>query len=74
MHIAYREGEPDANAALRPAQSAEDYELLRMISLKDKEKADSICRMGFRAFNDVEYDPVEFEKIRTALLEAASEL
>ncbi|NLZ55106.1 MAG: DUF4091 domain-containing protein [Clostridiaceae bacterium] len=75
-HIVYPgEGEPWMSMRLEAQrQSAEDYELLRMISLKDKEKADSICRMGFRAFNDVEYDPVEFEKIRTALLEAASEL
>jgi hypothetical protein len=53
-------------------QSAEDFELLRLISLKDKALADKICEEGFRSFNNVEYDPVRFESIRADLLGAAS--
>ncbi len=73
-HIIYPgDGEPWMAMRLEAQrQSVEDYELLRAVSLKDKEKADEICKMGFKAFNDVEYDPVKFEKIRATLLEAAS--
>jgi hypothetical protein len=53
-------------------QSAEDFELLRLVSHKDRALADKICGEGFRSFKDVEYDPVRFEEIRTDLLEAAS--
>ncbi len=55
-------------------ESAEDYELLQLIAQQDKALADAICEMGFRTFMDVEYDPVEFRKIRRKLYQAASEL
>ena len=53
-------------------QSAEDFELLRIVAQKNKALADKICEDGFRSFKDVEYDPVRFEEIRSLLLEAAS--
>jgi hypothetical protein len=52
--------------------SAEDYELLLMLSKKDAAKADEICKKCFRSFNDVEYDPIAFEKARVELLTEAS--
>jgi hypothetical protein len=54
--------------------SAEDYELFCAIAEHDKAKADEICAIGFRAFNDVEYDVNKFEQTRIALYRAASEI
>jgi len=75
-HIIYPgQGEPWMSMRLEAQRaSAEDYELLCFIAERDKAKADEICAMGFRAFNDVEYDVNKFEQIRIALLYAASEL
>ncbi len=74
-HIIYPgEGEPWMSIRLEAhRQSAEEYELLRMLSNKDKSLADSICEKAFRSFNDVEYDPVKFENVRIELLKAVSE-
>lgn len=54
-------------------RSAEEFELLRMLSLRDKARADALCAEGFRSFQDVEYDPLRFEEIRRGLLAACSE-
>lgn len=53
-------------------ESAEEFELLRHVSLKDKALADGICLKGFRSFNDVEYDPNKFDNLKIELLKAAS--
>lgn len=75
-HIIYPgKGEPWMSMRLEAQRaSAEDYELLCMIAEHDKAKADTICAMGFKAFNDVEYDVHKFEQARIALLKAASEI
>lgn len=49
--------------------SAEDYELLKLLSQKDKAKADEICASVFRSFKDVEFDVSRFNAARKALLE-----
>ena len=54
--------------------SAEDYELLRMLSKSNKEKADLICNSCFCTFNDVEYDVNKFEQAKIQLYKAVSEL
>lgn len=75
-HIIYPgKGEPWMSLRLEAQRaSAEDYELLCKIADCDRAKADAICAMGFRKFNDVEYDVDRFEQARIALLEAASEI
>jgi hypothetical protein len=54
--------------------SIEDFELLRMLSLKDKAKADAICAKCFRKFNDVEYNLAALDKALAELYTAVSEL
>jgi hypothetical protein len=51
-------------------ESAEEYEMLKALAVKDKAAADRICGKCFRAFNDVENDAVIFGSVRTELLEA----
>ncbi len=74
-HIVYPgQGEPWMSLRLEAQRaSAEDYELLRQIAKHDKAKADEICALGFRKYNDVDYDVNRFEQTRIALLKAASE-
>jgi len=55
-------------------ESAEEYELLRMLAHKDKAHADRICAKCFRSFNDVEYDPVHFIGVKTELLQAVAQI
>jgi len=73
-HIIYPgEGEPWMSMRLEAhRQSAEEYELFRLLSLNDKKLADNICSKGFRSFKDVEYDPIKFENIKIELLKAVS--
>lgn len=75
-HIIYPgEGEPWMSIRLEAQrEGAEEYELLRQLAEKDKDKADEICGSCFRSFSDVEYDPVKFRKARRNLLEAASQI
>ena len=75
-HIIYPgKGEPWMSMRLEAQRSsAEDYELFCSVAEHDKAKADGICAMGFKAFNDVEYDVFKFEQARIALLQAASEI
>lgn len=53
--------------------SAEEYELLSLLSKTDKEKADEICHSVCREFDDVEYDPQAFRKARNKLIRALEE-
>ena len=53
-------------------QSAEDFELLRMLAQSDPEKADALCGRCFRSFNDVEYDINAFEAAKKEIYEAVS--
>jgi len=73
-HLIYPgQGEPWMSIRLEAhRQSAEEYELFRLLEKEDKALADSICEKGFRSFKDVEYDPVKFESIRIELLKAVS--
>lgn len=50
-------------------ESAEEYEMLRSISEKNKKAADELCRRGLRKFNDAELDPCAFAKIREDLID-----
>lgn len=54
--------------------SAEEYELLNLLAKKDKEKADEICRLVCREFDDVEYDPNAFNKARNKLIRTIEDL
>ena len=54
--------------------STEDFELLRLLSLSDKAKADAICESCFRSFENVEYDIAAFDKALAGLYAAVSEL
>lgn len=75
-HIIYPgDGEPWMSIRLEShRESAEEYELFRLLASKDKKAADEICESCFRSFNDVEFDPVKFNGARRRLLEAVSAL
>lgn len=51
----------------------EDYEILRALSLTQKETADRLCRKAFYAFDDYIKDVPEFETIQRAVVEAYDE-
>lgn len=48
-------------------ESAEEFEMLTEIAKVDKNLADDICKMCFRSYVDVEYDPEKFIEARTRL-------
>ncbi len=54
--------------------SAEDYELMKLLSRKNKPLADEICTGCFRKFNDVEYDVNVYKATKRRLLEEASRI
>ena len=49
-------------------ESAEDYEMLRILSLHNKSLADEICASCFRSFTDVEFDPLKFRSAHNRLI------
>lgn len=53
-------------------ESAEDYELLKLLEEKDKTAADAVCNSVFTSFNQVDYDPNHFKAARERLLKALS--
>ena len=53
-------------------ESAEEYELLKLLAARDKAQADAICDSVFRSFRDVEYDAAKFTAAKRRLLEALS--
>ena len=53
-------------------ESAEDYEMLKLLAETDREKADEICESVFHSFKDVEYDVEKFIEAKKALLKALS--
>ena len=71
-HLVYPgEGEPWMSMRLEAQrESAEEYEMLKALSEKDKKAADELCGRCFRKFNDVENDAAVFDKVRIELLEA----
>ena len=73
-HLLYPgKGEPWISIRLEnQRESAEEYELLRVLAEKDKAKADEICAKVFRSFKDVEYDVKKFTQAKRELLEALS--
>jgi hypothetical protein len=75
-HIVYPgDGEPWMSMRFEAQRhSAEDYELLLMLSKSRKEEADSICSSCFNAFNDVMYDINRFEQVKIQLYKAVSNL
>jgi len=75
-HIMYPgDGEPWMSVRLEAMRaSAEEYEMLRTLSLTDKTKADQICHRVCRSFNDVDYDPNAFRAARNALIRAMEAL
>lgn len=75
-HIIYPgDGEPWMSVRLEThRESAEEYELFKLLAAKDKTLADEICSSCFRSFCDVEYDPIKFRAARRRLLEAVSEI
>ena len=74
-HILYPgDGEPWLSIRLEAErESAEEYELLKALSQKDKALADEICSSVFRSFRDVEYDVARFTAAKRRLLAALSE-
>lgn len=52
--------------------SAEEYELFRLLAAKNRALADEICDSCFRSFCDVEYDPIAFRAAKRRLYEAVS--
>ena len=56
-HLIYPgEGEPWMSIRLEAQrESAEEYEILKVIAEKNKDIADDLCGKCFRGFNDVEY-------------------
>lgn len=75
-HIIYPgEGAPWMSMRLEAQrQSAEEYELLRLLSLSDRGRADALCAKVFRGFRDVEFDLGRFASFRAELLDAVSAL
>ena len=51
-------------------ESAEEYEMLKAVSLHDKKLADEICEEVFHSFHSVEFDALKFRAARERLLEA----
>lgn len=49
-------------------ESAEEYELLSLLSKYDKAKADEICYSVCREFDDVNYDPKAFKEAHNKLI------
>ena len=69
------EGEPWMSMRLEAhRESAEEYEMLRAISRKDKAAADALCVRGFRSFHDVTYDGRAFRALRNEIIETYSAL
>ena len=63
------DGEPYMSARLEAQrESAEEYEMLRIIALHDKSVADELCNSCFRSYTDVEYDAVKFRKTRDKII------
>ncbi len=52
----------------------EDYEILRAISLTDKERADKICRGVMYSFNDYITDVEEFDRIQAEIVKIYDEM
>ena len=67
-HLIYPgEGQPYMSMRLElHREGLEDYEILKYIGSKNKEKADGLCNRCFKSFNKVEYD---MNKFRQGLLE-----
>ena len=74
-HLIYPgDGEPWMAMRLEAQrESAEEYELLKLLAEKNKKLADEICNECFKSFKDVEYDPVKFKKTKAKLLESLAE-
>ena len=53
-------------------ESAEEFEMMKLLSKYDKPLADEICDSCFQSFNEIEFDPVKFEEARTKLINALS--
>ena len=61
--------EPYMSARLEAhRESAEEYEMLKIISEEDKELADEICKMCCRSYIDVDYEPEKFVAARNRLI------
>lgn len=76
-HVMYpgKDGKPWMSVRLEAMRaSAEEYEMLRTLSMTDKAKADEICHTVCRAFNDVDYDPNAFRAARNTLIRAMENL
>ncbi len=50
-------------------ESAEEYEMLRIIAAKNKKSADDLCKRGLRRFNDAEYNPQVFAELLEDILD-----
>ena len=55
-------------------ESAEEYELFKLLAQTNKKLADTYCNKCFHSFNDVEYDPKRYLKTKRALLETLEEI
>lgn len=51
-------------------ESAEEYELFKLLAQSDKPLADEICDTCFKSFKDVEYNPLVFKMAKKKLLNA----
>jgi len=53
-------------------ETIEDYEMLRALASRDRDKADRICASAVSSFTDYVRDPAAFRRIERRLLEALS--
>lgn len=65
------DSEPWMSARLEAhRESAEDFEMLTVVSKVNKALADEICEEVFHSYHDVEFDPLKFRAARNKLLTA----
>lgn len=55
-------------------ESAEEYELLKLLASHNKNLADKYCEKCFHSFQDVEYDPKKYLRTKRAILESIEEI
>ncbi|MBO4355863.1 MAG: DUF4091 domain-containing protein [Clostridia bacterium] len=70
-------GKPGVIGSMRAEMmkaGTEDYEMLRKIAKYSEEKADALCTALFRAFNDCDNTPEEFDRVHSEIIDALAEV
>ncbi len=75
-HIVYPYGDQVLRSLrfMQMKSGVEDYEILRALSLSDKDKANKLCRRAMYSFDDYITDVEEFDKIQADLVKAYCEI